>query len=144
MEIWRVWQFEVPFHLSHRIKDFSLPMQLLLSLIQMSSSPCASSEASVVQPLQMDHRTGKNRGLTPPFLKIKKKEKMQKNLVVAEISTWQHRKYPSKVYSAGLELQTPSRSPNGKGTPLAEHQHHQDFIASYVNPSAHPPSNFYR
>lgn len=44
----------------------SLPVQLLLSLIQMSISPWASSEASVMQPLQMDHRTAEIMGLTPP------------------------------------------------------------------------------
>jgi len=53
----------------------------------------------------MDHRTADITGLTSPllffFLTKRKKGKNQKNLVVAEISTQQHRKYPPKVYSAG-------------------------------------------
>lgn len=131
IEIWRgtgnLWFSS---HLSCWIRDFSLPAQLLLSLRQMLSSPCAFSEIWAVELLEMDHWT--DDGFDPSFLKNKRKKPKQKNSVVAELATQQHRKFPSKVYSAG-------RFPGRKGM----HQHHQDFILSYVDPSAPPPSNSY-
>lgn len=82
-------------HSSCWIQDFSIPVQLLLSLIQMLRSPCAFSEVWAVEPLEMDHWT--DDGFDSSFLKNNK----QKNTVVDVKVTQQRRKFPSKVDSAG-------------------------------------------
>lgn len=64
-------------HLSCWIKDSSLPVQLLLSLRQIPSSPCAFFEVWAVQPLEMDHWT--DYGFDHSFLKNKRKKPKQTN-----------------------------------------------------------------
>lgn len=76
IEIWRgKGNLRFSSHLSCWIKDFSLPVQLLLSLMQMLSSPSAFSEVWAVQPLEMDHWT--DAGFDPSFFKNKKKNQTE-------------------------------------------------------------------
>lgn len=119
-------------HSSCWIQDFSIPVQLLLSLIQMLSSPCAFSEVWAVEPLEMDHWT--DDGFDSPFLKNKRKKPNTTQLLRKLLSNAKS-SHPRLILLA--ELWTWSTSPGRKGM----HQHHQDFILSFVDPSAHPPSN---
>lgn len=66
----------------------------------------------------MDHWT--DNGFDPSFLENKRKKNKQKNSVLAELSTQQHRKFPSKVYSAGRTVnveQVPWQEGNAPAPP---------------------------
>lgn len=79
------------------IRDFSILVQPLLSLIQMLSCPYAFCEAWAVEPLEMDHWT--DDGFDPSFKKTKKEKQNQ----TEELSNcWSSYSAAQKVLIPGL------------------------------------------